>query len=70
MKSLKPFILGSIVGIALGLWSGVNIGKNRPVWANPFAPAGLGGVVRDKGADLLQKSGQKLEKEGQDLRTP
>jgi hypothetical protein len=70
MKSLKPFILGSIVGLLLGLWSGVNIGKNRPIWANPFAPAGIGDVVRDKSADILQKGGQKLEEQGQDLRTP
>jgi hypothetical protein len=67
MRTMKPFLFGAVVGLAVGLWFGTNIGKGRQVWANPFAPNTIGDVVRDKSADLVEKSGEVLEKGGQAL---
>ncbi|HDP88600.1 MAG TPA: hypothetical protein ENN42_01370 [Thioalkalivibrio sp.] len=36
MKWLKGLVLGVVVGLLVGLWFGVNIGRERPVYANPF----------------------------------
>ena len=67
MKSLKPFFYGIIFGVALGLWFGVNIGKNKTFYSNPFAPANLEGVLRDKSGKIIKKSGEVLEKGGEAL---
>jgi hypothetical protein len=67
MQTAKPFVFGAVVGLAVGLWFGTNIGKGRDIWANPFAPATIGSMVRDKSADIVEKSGEVLEKGGQAL---
>lgn len=36
MKWLKGLVLGIVVALLLGLWFGVNIGRDRPIYANPF----------------------------------
>jgi hypothetical protein len=67
MQTAKPFVFGTVVGLAVGLWFGTNIGKGRELWANPFAPATISGMVRNKSADIVEKSGDILEKGGQAL---
>lgn len=39
MKFIKNLLLGMIIGIAFGMWWGVNIGKGQPFYANPFKSA-------------------------------
>ncbi len=36
MLPFRKYITGAIIGVALGLWLGVNIGKGQPLYANPF----------------------------------
>ncbi len=36
MKRLKMLLLGSFLGLCVGLWFGVNIGKDQPLYSNPF----------------------------------
>lgn len=36
MQWIKKFVSGLVIGLLLGLWFGVNIGKDRPFYANPF----------------------------------
>lgn len=67
MQTLKPWVFGVVIGLAVGLWFGTNIGKGRKFWANPFTQASIGEVVREKSADIVEKSGQVLEKGGQAL---
>jgi hypothetical protein len=67
MQTLKPWMFGLVVGLAVGLWFGTNIGKNRKFYANPFTQASIGEVVREKSADIVEKSGDILEKGGQAL---
>jgi hypothetical protein len=74
VKSLKNMIFGLILGIAVGLWFGVNLGKDKPLLSNPFAGEPVkeqlkktGGQVLEKGGEALQKGGEALEKGGQAL---
>lgn len=39
MLGLKKLFLGLAIGIALGMWWGVNIGRDLPFYANPFKTA-------------------------------
>jgi hypothetical protein len=67
MKTLKPWLFGVVVGLAVGLWFGTNIGKGRKLWANPFTQASIGEVVREKSANIVEQSGKALERGGQAL---
>ena len=35
------------MGLIIGLWAGVNIGKDRPVWSNPFDEPSLTEKAKD-----------------------
>ncbi|MCU7938940.1 MAG: hypothetical protein KZQ64_02855 [gamma proteobacterium symbiont of Bathyaustriella thionipta] len=34
---MKDLLLGFLIGGIIGLWVGVNLGKDQPITANPFA---------------------------------
>jgi uncharacterized protein YcfJ len=34
---VKDLLLGLLIGGIMGLWVGVNLGKDQPITANPFA---------------------------------
>ena len=36
MKILKLIVLGAVIGVAFGMWLGVNIGREMPLTSNPF----------------------------------
>lgn len=67
MKQIKALIFGLIVGTLLGLWFGVNIGKDKPVFSNPFAEDSIQQKIKKSGGKLLEKSGEVLEKGGKAL---
>jgi len=67
MKTLKILILGMVTGLALGLWGGVNIGKGRPVWSNPFEPVHMADRIRQKSGEMLEKSGEAIQRTGKEL---
>lgn len=33
---MKKYIVSVLVGFVIGLWVGINIGKDQPIWSNPF----------------------------------
>jgi hypothetical protein len=41
MLRIKKYIMGAFIGLLVGLWMGVNIGAERPLWSNPFAKKDL-----------------------------
>jgi hypothetical protein len=67
VKALRQLILGVVVGLLLGLWFGVNIGKDKPVLSNPFAERTVQDRVKRTGGEILQKSAEALEKGGKAL---
>jgi hypothetical protein len=36
MAAIKKLITAFIIGLIVGVWMGVNIGKKQPIWSNPF----------------------------------
>jgi hypothetical protein len=68
MKVLKLLLLGAVIGIAIGLWLGVNIGREEPLLANPFSHhESVGEKLKRVSGETLEKGGRALEKTGQDL---
>lgn len=67
MKRFKGMVFGLIIGIPLGLWFGFNLGKDRPVFSNPFNEGSFQDTIRQTGENLIEKSGEVLEKSGQAL---
>jgi len=51
MLGIKKYLIGAVAGLLVGLWAGVNIGHDRPVWANPFAEADLQEKAKDTAMD-------------------
>lgn len=68
MKRLKWILLSLLLGLLAGLALGVNIGRDKPLFSNPFAQDTLADQVKRLGSETLQQSGKALEKTGQALR--
>lgn len=54
MKKLKLIILGIVIGLCLGLWFGVNIGKGKSIYSNPFAEISLKDRIKQKGNEVMK----------------
>lgn len=67
MKQLKIVVLCLAVGVAIGMWFGVNIGREEPFYANPFDTHTLNQKIKKVSGETLEKGGQALEKTGQAL---
>lgn len=68
MKQIKALIAGAIIGVLIGLWFGVNIGKDKPILSNPFAEETIQEKLKKSGDLILEKSGEALEKGGKALK--
>jgi len=64
MKTIKFAILWLIVGVLLGMWFGVNIGRDKPIYSNPFEAKNLQEKFKQAGEGALEKSGEALENAG------
>jgi len=54
MKKFKLILLGVIIGLCLGLWFGVNIGKDKSIFSNPFEEVSLQDRIKQKGTELMK----------------
>jgi len=68
MKSLKLVLTGLVIGIVLGLWFGVNIGKDKPIFSNPFAERSVTDKLKSSLGEGVEKAGEKIEKLGEDIK--
>ncbi|MFP3874799.1 MAG: hypothetical protein ACLFQT_09360 [Thiohalophilus sp.] len=68
MKKLKLIIFGVIIGLAVGLWFGVNIGKGQPILSNPFDGPTLKQQVRERTGDAVERAGKQVEELGSGLK--
>jgi len=68
MKKIKILILGIVIGFLLGLWFGVNIGRDKPLFSNPFDATAVKESIRETGESLLHKSGDALENSGKAIK--
>ena len=67
MKNFKVVLLSLLAGIALGMWFGVNIGREVPFYSDPFDTAALNQKIKNATGETLEKGGHALEKTGQSL---
>jgi len=68
MKNIKIILFGVVIGIAIGLWLGVNMGREVPLLSNPFAHhETLNEKLKRISGETLEKGGRALEKTGQEL---
>ncbi|MEJ2646391.1 MAG: YtxH domain-containing protein [Gammaproteobacteria bacterium] len=61
MRAFKYLLLGLIVGTAVGLWLGVNLGKGKPLLSNPFNEPTLREQLQQSGTRLKEKGEQMIE---------
>lgn len=54
MRAIKKYIIGAVIGLLAGLWMGVNIGADRPLWSNPFAKKDLVEKAKDVASDVVE----------------
>ncbi len=52
MFGIKKLIMGLTIGLLVGLWAGVNIGYDQPIWSNPFEAPALTEKAKDVAADV------------------
>jgi hypothetical protein len=67
MKQLKAILLSLVLGFAIGMWFGVNTGREVPFYSNPFDTASLNRELKKATGETLEKGGHALEKTGQSL---
>ena len=67
MKNIKLIIFGVVIGIGIGMWLGVNIGREVPLLSNPFNRESVADKLKRLSGETLEKSGKALEKTGQEL---
>ena len=67
MKQLKAILLSLVLGLAIGMWFGVNIGREVPLYSNPFNTHALNQRLKSVTGETLEKGGQAIEKTGQEL---
>ncbi|VAW93592.1 hypothetical protein MNBD_GAMMA22-792 [hydrothermal vent metagenome] len=68
MKKIKILVLGCVIGLLFGLWFGVNIGRDKAIFSNPFASNSIKDKIRETGESILQKSGEALESSGKAIK--
>ena len=67
MKNIKVILFGAVIGVVIGLWLGVNIGRETPLLSNPFSKESLNEKLKRVSGETLEKGGRALEKTGQEL---
>lgn len=61
MKTLKMLLMGLSLGLIIGLWFGVNIGKGNPIFGNPFAEENLSSKLKEKVGSSIEKLGEDIK---------
>lgn len=57
MKMLKMLFMGFLLGLIIGLWFGINMGKQKPIFSNPFAEENLQKKIKVKVGESIEKLG-------------
>lgn len=68
MAKLKALMIGTVIGLCMGLWGGVNIGKGQPLYANPFLATPVSTQLSNAGKAAIRQSGEALEKAGEAIK--
>lgn len=60
MLRIKKYFIGGVIGLLVGLWMGVNIGADRPLWSNPFAAKTIAEKAKDVAHDAIKDTKKAL----------
>ncbi|WP_126454735.1 hypothetical protein [Sulfuriflexus mobilis] len=63
MKTFNGIIMGLLIGMGLGLWFGVNIGREVDIFSNPFVEPDLGDRISNKASELYEEGRKTIDKE-------
>ena len=55
---MKKLIMGFIIGVIIGLWFGINIGRDEPLFSNPLTERSIQERLIDSGGELIEKGGE------------
>ena len=53
--------MGILMGVIIGLWLGVNIGKGNPLFGNPFAKENLSQKLKEKVGTSIEQFGEDIK---------
>lgn len=65
-QNLKKYAIGAIIGALIALPIGVNIGKGKPIFSNPFAERDLSAEVKGKAKDVFSDTKRALREKLKD----
>lgn len=58
MRIIKLLFFGTLMGLIVGLWVGVNIGKGHPILSNPFAKENLPKKIKNRVGESIERFGE------------
>ena len=67
MKQFSIILISLAIGALIGMALGINIGREKPLFSNPFAEESFVYRVKDLGSETLEQGGKALEKTGRVL---
>lgn len=62
MKKLKILLIGVFIGLLLGLWFGINIGREKPIYSNPFADEVIKQKAKETTSEAIEDTKRVLRK--------
>jgi hypothetical protein len=68
MKKLKIFLFGIILGVLVGLWLGINVGKGKPWYSNPLEERSVTDKIKTSIGEGVEKAGESIEQMGEDIK--
>jgi hypothetical protein len=68
MKEIKNLVIGIVIGALLGLWFGVNIGRERPLLSNPFKKRSIHEKFREAGRDFFDSASDAIKESSDNWR--
>ena len=62
MKKLKLLLLGVVIGLLLGLWFGISIGREKPIFSNPFTDKAIQEKAKETTSEAIEDTKRALRK--------
>ena len=67
-RQLKVIFTWLVIGFILGMWFGINTGRGRPFYANPFAERTMQDKLKSTVGEGVEKMGKSVKELGENLK--
>ncbi|MGE5894152.1 MAG: hypothetical protein ACM34I_08870 [bacterium] len=64
----KPLLIGIVIGLLAGLWLGINIGRDKPLFSNPLSTQKIEKAIVRSGEKAIDETGKAIEETGKAIR--